>query len=43
MNHPGTLAVGGSQTSTLATNKVIRNNYTLLFLTAKFRDRTLLI
>ena len=78
MNHPSTLAVGGSQTSPLATNKVIRNTYTLLsmtllfsaltagvslalnlphpgllitlagyfgllFLTAKFRDRTLLI
>lgn len=36
MNNPVALTAGGSQTATLATNKVIRNTYTLLSMTLLF-------
>ncbi|HBH36195.1 MAG TPA: BAX inhibitor protein, partial [Gammaproteobacteria bacterium] len=40
MNNPATLAASRSQTATLATNKVIRNTYTLLSMTLLFSALT---
>jgi len=40
MNNPITLTAGRSQTATLATNKVIRNTYTLLSMTLLFSALT---
>ena len=40
MNNPVTLTASRSQTATLATNKVIRNTYTLLSLTLIFSALT---
>ncbi len=40
MNNPTSLAAGSSQSSTLATNKVIRNTYTLLSMTLLFSALT---
>ncbi len=37
MNNPATIATRYSQTGTLATNKVIRNTYTLLSVTLYVR------
>ena len=40
MNNPITIAASQSQTATLATNKVIRNTYTLLSMTLLFSALT---
>jgi modulator of FtsH protease len=40
MNNPGTLTTNRGQTATLATNKVIRNTYTLLSMTLLFSALT---
>ena len=40
MNHPGTLATSRQQAGVLATNKVIRNTYTLLSMTLLFSALT---